>query len=160
MYLHHIACALYSVCIYAWLRIGIDNCLRYNKHSKTYISKNKRGFANYWFYKKLHSDGELSLGYYLNGALLLLTLAFSSLAVSLGWCVPLGMLFLAFSMILFVLQAAAITYTATYFNLYIFGRPFVLWQRNERGYRGHSSTVIDAWLLCIHALFWYVMYFR
>ena len=42
--------------IYISFRFGVDSYLRVNKNSKTYIRKSKKGYLNYWIYKKINED--------------------------------------------------------------------------------------------------------
>ena len=53
-YTYNIICAIFAVFLYISFRFGVDSYLRVNKNSKTFIRKNKKGFLNYWFYKKIH----------------------------------------------------------------------------------------------------------
>ncbi len=154
-YLLSIVYSLYSILIYFLFRMGVSDFLLYNKHSKTYIRKNEKGFVNYWLYQKLHRDGDLGLGYFLNAALLFATIAFFLFSLCFGCLKWADSYVYAFSAVLCLLQIAAVAYYCICSKLFLFRTPFVLLRRSPDIRRGIESTVFDIALLCIHIAFWY-----
>lgn len=147
--------SLYSILIYFLFRIGVSDFLRYNKHSKSYIRKNEKGLINYWFYQKLHRDGDLILGYYLNAALLFGTVGFFLFVLCFGYLKWASSYVFVFSAVLCLLQIAGVAYSCICSKLADFRTPFVLLRRSPNIRRGIESTVFDIALLCMVVAFWY-----
>ncbi len=154
-YLLSIIYSLCSILIYFLFRIGVSDFLRYKKHSKSYIRKNETGLINYWFYQKLHRNGDLVLGYYINATLLFATVGFFLFALCFGYFKWASAYVFVFSAVLCLLQIVAVAYYCICSKLLFFGTPFVFLRRNPGIRRGIESTVFDMALLCMVVAFWY-----
>ena len=84
-YIYNLICAMFALFIYTSFRMSIHSYLRINRNSKTYIRKSKKGFLNYWIYKKINDDVRLGYIFYLNISLLILTLLYVFFSVCFGW---------------------------------------------------------------------------
>ena len=62
----NVICSIIALFIYISFRFGVDSYLRVNKNSKTYIRKSKKGYLNYWTYKKINEDIGLGNIFHLN----------------------------------------------------------------------------------------------
>ena len=138
-YICNIICAIVALYVYITFRISITSYLRINKNSKTFIKKNKKGCANYWLYKKIHSEIGLGHIYTLNIFLLILTPTYFCLAICLGWAIFFFMPIAICNALLCVAQIPAIIFSDMYWNLENYKKKFVIFERNK-GLRGFHSS--------------------
>ena len=129
-YVFNIICAMVALHIYISFRISITSYLRINKNSKTYIKKSKKGFLNYWTYKKINDDLRLGYIFYLNIAMLTLTLVYVFLSVCLGWIKVFNLPIAICNAILCVAQIPAIIFSDMYWNLEHYKKKFVILAKN------------------------------
>ena len=132
--------AFISLINYFIFRSGIDSYLRYNRKSKSFIRKSKKGMANYWLYKKTHQEVNLGYIYYLNWAFIVLTPLYLILAVSLGWWnimrIPIAIL----AFLLCGIQVPAYVFSDIYDKYENYGQPFILIRKSKFG-RGFDSSI-------------------
>lgn len=69
--------------VYFAFRAGVDDYLKY-KTGKTF-KKPKKGFINFWTYRKLHKEVGLGIAYPLNLVLLFTFLLYAIITVGFGW---------------------------------------------------------------------------
>jgi hypothetical protein len=117
----------------------VDSYLRVNKNSKTFIRKNKKGYANYWLYKKIHSEIGLGHIYTLNFFLLILTATYFFLAICLGWAKFLSLPIAICNALLCTVQIPSIIFSDIYWNLENHKKKFVILAKNQAGRGFHSS---------------------
>ena len=135
----NIICAMFALFTYESFRFGIDSYLRVNKNSETYIKKSKKGYVNYWIYKKIHDDVGLGYIFYLNILLLTLTLLYSLLSICFGWMKFLYLPIAICNMFLCIAQIPAIIFADKYWNLECYKKKFVILTRSKSGRGFHSS---------------------
>ena len=138
-YVYNVICAMVAIYIYISFRISITSYLRVNKNSKTYIKKSKKGFLNYWTYKKINDDVQLGYIFYLNISMLVLTLVYVFLSGCFGWAKILYLPIAICNMLLCIVQIPAIIFSDVYWNLENYNKKFVVFERNK-GYRGFHSS--------------------
>ena len=137
-YLLNIICALFAAMLYIFsFRSGAYSYLRINKNSKTFIRKNTRGLANFWFYKKLKQ--ELGWIYNLNFILLFGTAAYLIIALSLAWIDILRLPIAIIHALLCAVQITALVFSDINSNKHEFGTPIVIWRKSSCG-RARSSV--------------------
>ena len=130
-------CALFASLIYVIFRSGAYSYLRINKNSKTFIRKNMRGYANFWFYRKLKQ--ELGWIYNLNLILLFGTAAYFIIAISLAWIDILRLPIAIIYVLLSAVQITALVFSDINSNEQEFGTPIVIWRKSSCG-RARSSV--------------------
>lgn len=135
----NVICSMVAIFIYVSFRFGVDSYLRVNKNSKTYIRKSKKGYLNYWTYKKINEDIGLGNIFLLNVFLLILTLLYSFLSICLGWVDFLSMPIALCNVILCICQIPAIIFSDTYWNLECYKKKFVILTKSKSGRGFHSS---------------------
>lgn len=122
--------------------MGVNSYLRHNKHSKTFIRKNKKGLLNYWFYSQLNSEVGLGYIYYLNMLFIVLGGAYLVFSVAFGWIgvfeLPIAILGLAVCCV----EVPATVFESIFSNYEEYGRPFVLWIKRTHS-RGYTSSFFD-----------------
>ena len=156
-YIYNIISAIVALYIYILYRIGITSYLRVNKNSKTYIKKSKKGFSNYWTYKKINDDCRLGYIFYLNILLLVLTLVYVIFSVCFGWIKILSFPIAICNAMLCIVQIPAIIFFDMYWNLEYYKKRFVILARKitfhkDNQWRGfHSSFYAVIWILLILA---------
>lgn len=138
-YAYNIICAIFAVFLYMSFRFGVDSYLRVNKNSKTFIRKNKKGYLNYWFYKKINSEIGLGHIYTLNIFLLILTATYFCLAICLGWAKFFSIPISICNALLCTVQIPAIIFSDIYWNLDNYKKKFVIIAKNKAGRGFHSS---------------------
>ena len=138
-YVYNVICAMVAIYIYISFRISITSYLRVNKNSKTYIKKSKKGFLNYWTYKKINDDVQLGYIFYLNISMLVLTLVYVFLSGYFGWAKILYLPIAICNVLLCIVQIPAIIFSDVYWNLENYNKKFVVLERNK-GYRGFHSS--------------------
>ena len=138
-YVYNIICAMVAIYIYISFRISITSYLRVNKNSKTYIKKSKKGFLNYWTYKKINDDVQLGYIFYLNIYMLILTLVYVFLSGCFGWAKILYLPIAICNVLLCIVQIPAIIFSDVYWNLENYNKKFGVFERNK-GYRGFHSS--------------------
>lgn len=138
-YIFNITCAIFALFTYISFRCGIDSYLRVNKNSKTYIKKNKKGYVNYWIYKKINNEIGLGYVFYLNILLLTLTLLYSLLSICFGWINFLRLPISICNVLLCIVQIPAIVFSDKYWNLEYYKREFVILAIRKHGGGYHSS---------------------
>ncbi len=154
-HIYNVICAIFALYIYITFRFGVNSYLRVNKNSKTFIRKNKKGFANYWIYKKIHEEINLGYIYYLNLLLLVLTAMYSIVAISFGWAglmrIPIAIL----NLILCCVQVPSMIFSNIYDNYECYGQPFIVLRKNRAG-RGFESSIFN--IGCIIAMVAFSIY--
>ena len=135
----NVICSIIALFIYMSFRIGVNSYLRVNQNSKTYIRKNKKGYLNYWTYKKINEDIGLGNIFYLNVFLLILTPLYFFVSSCFGWVDLLAMPIALCNAILCICQVPAIIFSNTYWNLEYYKRKFVILTKNKSGRGFHSS---------------------
>ena len=125
--------------IYISFRFGVDSYLRVNKNSKTYVRKSKKGYLNYWIYKKINEDIGLGHIFYLNVFLLVLTPLYSIVSICFGWVDLLAVPIAVCNVILCICQIPAIIFSDTYWNLEYYKKKFVILTKSKSGRGFHSS---------------------
>lgn len=154
-YVWNILCAMVSIIMYASFRMGVNSYLRFNKKSKTYIGKSKKGYLNYWLYKKI--DEEVGLGYifYLNFFLLILTAFYSFLSICFAWVELLSLPVAICNAILCAFQIPAIIFSDSYCNLNDYARKFVVMEKRKfgRGYHSSFYAVFEILLILAFAVY-------
>lgn len=138
-YIYNLICAMVALFIYTSFRISINSYLRINKNSKTYIRKSKKGFLNYWIYKKINDDIRLGYIFYLNISILVLTLLYVFFSVCFGWINALYIPIAICNAVLCCVQIPAIIFSDKYWNLDYYKKQFVVLAKNESGRGFHSS---------------------
>ena len=136
-YFMNVLCALFAALIYVIFRSGAYSYLRINKNSKTFIRKNTRGYANFWFYKKLKQ--ELGWIYNLNLILLFGTAAYLIISLSLAWIDILHLPIAIIYALLSAVQITALVFSDINSNKQEFGTPIVIWRKSSCG-RARSSV--------------------
>ena len=151
----NIICAIFALFIYISFRWGVDSYLRVGKNSKTFIRKNKKGFLNYWLYKKINSELGLGRIYYLNIFLLVLTLLYCGTVFILGWIELLSLPIAICNAALCLAQIPAILFSDIYYNLEYHKEAFVVLAKNRpgRGFNSSFFTVFGACLLLAFAIY-------
>ena len=139
-YVCNIFCSLFAVFVYASFRFGVNSYLRVKKNSKSFINKNKRGYANYWLYKKIHSEIGLGLLYPLNIALIVLTSLYAIGAVGFGWSEALSLPIALCNLLLCLLQIPAVIFSEIAWNLEHYKKKYVVLEKNRSGGGFHSSA--------------------
>lgn len=132
----------YSVYVYISFRMGMEDFLRYNKHSKSYITKKQKGWKNYWFYKDIHSENDMGLAYYLNAVVLIATALFCFAALFLSWASVMRIPVTVISVLLCIVQMAAVIFSFTYSNKLEFGKPLV-WFAKKKHTKGIHTSILD-----------------
>ena len=135
----NVICSIIALFIYISFRFGVDSYLRVNKNSKTYIRKNKKGYLNYWTYKKINEDIGLGNIFHLNVFLLILTPLYSFVSICFGWVNFLSMPIAVCNVILCICQIPAIIFSGTYWNLEYYKKKFVILTKSKSGRGFHSS---------------------
>lgn len=141
-YAYNIICAVFAVFIYISFRFGVDSYLRVNKNSKTFIKKNKKGYLNYWFYKKIHAEVGLGRLYTLNILIFILTIVYFFVAICLGWVKALSMPIAICNAILCVVQIPAIIFSDIYQNLECKKSAFIVFRIDKETKKIESSFLI------------------
>ena len=129
-YVYNVICAMVAIYIYISFRISITSYLRVNKNSKTYIKKSKKGFLNYWTYKKINDDVQLGYIFYLNISMLVLTLVYVFLSGCFGWAKILYLPIAICNGLLCIVQIPAIIFSDMYWNLEHYKKKFVILAKN------------------------------
>ena len=135
-YFMNVLCALFAALIYVIFRSGAYSYLKINKNSKTFIRKNTKGYANFWFYKNLKPN--LGRIYHLNLILLFGTAAYFIIALSLAWIDILRLPIAIIHALLCVVQITALVFSDINSNKQEFGTPIVIWKKSSCG-RARSS---------------------
>ena len=138
-YVCNIICAVFAIFLYVSFRFGVDSYLRVNKNSKTFIRKSKKGYANYWLYKKIHSEIGLGHIYTLNLFLLILTVTYFCLVICLGWANFLSLPIAICNALLCTVQIPSIIFSDIYWNLEYHKKKVVVLAKNKAGRGFHSS---------------------
>ena len=138
-HIYNVICSMVALFIYISFRFGVDSYLRVNKNSKTYIRKNKKGYLNYWIYKKINEDIGLGHIFYLNVFLLVLTPLYSIVSICFGWVDLLAVPIAVCNVILCICQIPAIIFSDTYWNLEYYKKKFVILTKSKSGRGFHSS---------------------
>lgn len=138
-YAYNIICSAFAVFIYITFRLGVNSYLRVHKNSKTFIRKNKKGYSNYWLYKKLHAEVGLGYVYTLNLLLLILTVVYVFSVVFLGWAEFFSMPIAICNAALCIAQIPAILFSDVYWNLEHYEKRFVILEKHKSGGGFHSS---------------------
>ena len=138
-YICNIICAIFALFIYVSFRFGVDSYLRVHKNSKSFIRKNKKGYLNYWTYKKINDEIGLGYIFHLNILLLILTFLYSLVSVCFGWVDFLSLPIAVCNVILCICQIPAIIFSNTYWNLEYYKKKFVILTKNKSGRGFHSS---------------------
>ena len=153
-YLLNLFYAFFGIFNYIGFRIGVTAYLRHRKRSKTFIKKSKKGFANYWFYKKLHGELDLGAIYYLNLLLLIFTPMHFAFTVSCGWSDSFRFPIAVVSTVLCAVQIPSVVICQIYENYEQYGQAFVLLRRREN--MGYDSSLV--YLVEIMAMIAFVIY--
>ena len=154
-HIYNVICSMVALFIYVSFRFGVDSYLRINKNSKTYIRKNKKGYMNYWIYKKINDEVGLGYIFHLNIFLFALTFLYSFLSVCFGWvkllCFPIAIC----NVLLCIVQVPAIIFSDIYWNLDYYKKKFVILAKNKGGRGFHSSfyTIIEVFGLLAFAIY-------
>ena len=158
----NIICAVISLFIYVSFRFGVDSYLRYNKNSKTFIRKNKKGLANFWMYKKLHEETDLGNVYYYNLFLLILTPAYFVISISLGWIEILRLPIAVLNFLLCCIQVPSMIFSSTYYNYEYHKKKFVVLEKNKsgRGYNSSFNTVTAVVAVIAFSIYNFVLVFQ
>jgi hypothetical protein len=139
--------------------MSIHSYLRINRNSKTYIRKSKKGFLNYWIYKKINDDVRLGYIFYLNISLLILTLLYVFFSVCFGWIKILSLPIAICNALLCAAQIPAIIFSDVYWNLEYYKKKFVILAKKKGGQGWfHSSffavfEVLGVLLFAIHNIY-------
>ena len=154
-YIYNIICAMIAIFIYTSFRVSVNCHLRINKHSKTYIKKSKKGFLNYWIYRKINNDCRLRYIFYLNIALLLVTLIYVFLSVCFGWAEIFHLPIAVCNVVLCVLQIPAIIFSDISWNLENYKRKFVIFIKNQECRGVHSSfyAIVGIFVILTFAIY-------
>jgi len=154
-YIYNIICAIFAIFIYMAFRFGVDSYLRVNKNSKTFIKKNKKGYANYWLYKKIHLEIDLGLIYPLNIVLIVVTLLYFILAIGFGWLENFFLTIALCNLILCAIQIPAIIFSDIYQNLECKKNAFIVFRIDKETKKVESSfvTVLGICLLLFFAVY-------
>lgn len=136
--------SFFALLIYFMFRFGVDDYLRYAKNSKTYIRKSKKGFADFWLYKRIHSEKGIGYVFYLNILLLGLTTVYVIFAVSCGWIeimqIPVSILSIA----LCIVQVPSLIFSNIYLSLYYYGVKLVILRKlSSRGFYSSLYIIIE-----------------
>ena len=143
MYLLLAICAFFSFGIYMFaFRLGVTDYLRYHRHSRRFIKKNKKGCVNYWFYQKLHEAGCMGYVYYLNLALLVLTALYIVCALGLGYLDVMVKPVAVLGLLLGAVQIPASIFVSVYEKRVRYGQSFIVF-RWDKAARGGDSSIID-----------------
>ncbi len=134
---------IYLIGLYPHFRVGVDCYLRHTKNSKSFIRKHKKGFVNYWFYQKLHHEINLGYVYYLNLALLSLSLIYALLSLSLGWLPVIQLPIAILSVFLSLLQVPSLIFCEIYYNLEYHKEAFVIYRSRTPSGHGEYSSIIN-----------------
>ncbi len=132
-YIYNLICAMFALFIYTSFRTSIHSYLRINRNSKTYIRKSKKGFLNYWIYKKINYDVRLGYIFYLNISLLILTLLYVFFSVCFGWIKILSLPIAICDVMLCAAQIPAIVFSDVYWNLEYYQKKFVILAKKKSG---------------------------
>lgn len=127
----NILLSFFAAILYASFRSGIYAYLRLSKNSKTFIKKSKKGFLNFWFYKKLKR--ELGYAYHLNLTLFFGTVAYTLIALSLAWIEILHLPIAIIYALLCTLQITTQIFSDINYNKHEYGTPFILWRKGKAG---------------------------
>ncbi len=138
-YLYNVICAGFALFVYISFRFSVDSYLRVNKNSKTFIKKSKKGFLNYWIYKKINDEIGLNYVFCLNIILLILTALYFCVTICLGWIKFLYMPIAICNAVLCAVQITAIFFSDIYWNLEYYKKKFVVLKKGESGRGFHSS---------------------
>ncbi len=134
-----------AIIIYGLFRFGVGDYLRYTKNSKTYIRKSKSGFANFWFYKKIHAEKRMGYVYTLNILLMVFTIAYFLFAVSFGWAEALQMPIAVLGAALCCVQIPSVIFLNIYLSLEHWGVKFVLLKKfSSRGFYSSLEMIAEA----------------
>ncbi len=140
-YALNIGYAVVSLWMYISFRISTGYYLRHTGNSKTYIQKKEKGFWNYWIYKKIHAKIGLGYVYYLNLGLLILTLLYFLVAISLGWLDEMKIPIAVLHALLCCFQVPSSVFAHVHDNLEYYGQRFIILKRS-RGGRGLNSSIL------------------
>ncbi len=132
----------FAVYAYINFRMGMEDFLRYNKHSKTYIAKKQKGWRNYWFYYDIHKENNIGFAYYLNAAMLVLTALFSIVALCLGRIVAMRIPIVVLGTFLCIAQVVATVFAFVFGNRLEFGKNLV-WFARKKHHKGFHTSVLD-----------------
>lgn len=125
-YLINLLFVLFSVLFYACFRSGVYTYMRARKYSKTYISKNSKGFINYWFYESINRERPLGFIYYVNKMYLYALPAVSFIVTATGYLEFMQVPIVILTTLLAVIESVSQAFYIVNFNIYEFGSPFVL----------------------------------
>ena len=142
----------YSVYVYISFRMGMEDFLRYNKHGKSYIAKKQKGWKNYWLYKAIHEENDLGKAFYLNAAVLAASALFCFCAIFLAWASVMRIPVIVVSVLLCIVQIAAIIFSFVYGNKLEFGRPLV-WFAKRKKLKGFHTSVVDVLSAAVPVIF-------
>ena len=117
--------------------------------------KKQKGYANYWLYKKIHSEIGLGHIYILNVFLLILTATYFCLAIFLGWVKFLSLPIAICNSLLCTVQIPSIIFSDIYWNLEYHKKKFVVLAKNKAGRGFHSSfyAIIEVIGLLVFAIY-------
>lgn len=152
----NIICSAFALFVYVNFRLGVDSYLRVNKNSKTYIRKNKKGYSNFWLYKKINDEVGLGYIFYLNIFLLSLTLVYSFMSVCFCRIESFQLPIAICNILLVIAQVPAIIFADIYSNLECYKKRFVILAKISRSGSGlHSSfyAVIEVLGLLAFAIY-------
>lgn len=154
-YICNIICAIFALFVYVSFRFGVDSYLRVHKNSKSFIRKNKKGYLNYWTYKKINDEIGLGYIFHLNILLLSLTFLYSLISVCFGWVDFLSLPIAVCNVILCICQIPAIIFSDIYLNLEYYKKKFVILTKNKSGRGFHSSfyAIIEVFGLLAFAVY-------
>lgn len=138
-HIYNVVCSIIAIFVYISFRFSVDAYLRVKKNSKSFIKKNKKGFVNYWTYKRIHNEIGLGRIYYLNIILLTLTLLYLFTSTCMGWVQLFSLPISICNFLLCIVQIPAIIFSDIYWNLENYGKRFVFLAKNKSGRGFHSS---------------------
>ena len=97
---------------YYFFRMGLARNLRGRGYSKSWISKEMKGYRNYWWYESIHKQADIGWIYFLNKAFTILFPPTFGLLLLLGWWKPFGIATAAATCILCAITTplAAVTF--------------------------------------------------
>ena len=153
-YLFYGLTAFFSLWVYFGFRSAVTSYLRVHKRSRTFIRKHKKGYVNYWLYKKLHEVFGLGLIYPYHILLMTVTAAYIVLSLALGWIASLRLPFALMHLVLCFIEIPGIVFEEIYENLENGNTKFVLFTYTE--YRGVDSSlfrILGIALLLLWAVF-------
>ena len=154
-YLYNVICAVFALFIYISFRFSVDSYLRVNKNSKTFIKKSKKGFLNYWIYKRINDEIGLNYVFCLNIILLILTALYFCVTICFGWIELLYMPIAICNAMLCAVQIPTIFFSDIYWNLECYKKKFVILRKNKSGggFRSSFYAIIEAIGLLVFAIY-------